>query len=88
MLTKRQKQNIIRVAKRHEKDTGSPEVQISLMSKKIDELGAHLRKHKKDIHSRRGLLQVVADRRKHLKYLEKHNKRAYSALTKKLGIKR
>jgi small subunit ribosomal protein S15 len=88
MLTKRKKQNVIKDAKRHETDTGSPEVQVSLISKQIDELGAHLRKHKKDIHSRRGLLQMVANRRKHLKYLETSNKRAYTALTKKLGLKK
>ncbi|MBI4086868.1 30S ribosomal protein S15 [Candidatus Kaiserbacteria bacterium] len=88
MLTKRQKQNTIKDSRRHDADTGSPEVQISLISKQIDELGAHLKKHRKDIHSRRGLLQMVADRRKHLKYLEKHNKRSYTALTKKLGLKR
>ncbi len=74
--------------KRHDADTGSPEVQVALLSKQIDELGAHLRKHKKDLHSRRGLLQMVADRRKHLKYLEANNKKAYTAITKKLGIKK
>ena len=88
MLTKRKKQNIIKGAKRHDTDTGSPEVQVSLISKQIDELGAHLRKHKKDIHSRRGLLQMVANRRKHLKYLEQNDKRTYTALTKKLGLKK
>ena len=88
MLTKRKKQHIITDAKRHDTDTGSPEVQVSLISKQIDELGVHLRKHKKDNHSRRGLLQMVADRRKHLKYLEQNNKRVYVALTKKLGIKK
>ncbi len=88
MLTKRKKQNIIKEVKRHDADTGSPEVQVALISKQIDELGTHMRKHKKDIHSRRGLLQMVADRRKHLKYLEQHDKRAYSALTKKLGLKK
>lgn len=88
MLSKRKKQNAIKDVKRHEADTGSPEVQISLLSKQIDELGAHLRKHKKDIHSRRGLLQMVANRRKHLKYLEQSNKRAYNAITKRLGLKR
>lgn len=88
MLTKRKKQNIIKDAKRHDTDTGSPEVQVSLISKQIDELGTHLRKHKKDIHSRRGLLQMVANRRKHLKYLEQNNKRVYIALTKRLGLKK
>ena len=88
MLTKRKKQNSIAKVKRHETDTGSPEVQISLISKQIDELGTHLRTHKKDIHSRRGLLQMVANRRKHLKYLEENNKRQYSTIVKKLGLKK
>jgi len=88
MLTKRKKENAIKDTKRHDADTGSPEVQVSLLSRQIDELSTHLRKHKKDIHSRRGLLQMVANRRKHLKYLEQHNKRAYTALTKKLGLKK
>ena len=72
----------------HEKDTGSPEVQIALLSKKIEELTSHLKKHLKDKHSRRGLLQMVANRRTHLKYLEGKDKRRYSAIVKKLGLKR
>lgn len=88
MLTKRKKENATKDVKRHETDTGSPEVQVALLSRQIDELSTHLRKHKKDIHSRRGLLQMVADRRTHLKYLEKKNKRSYNALVKKLGLKR
>lgn len=88
MLTKRKKQNTMKGTRRHETDTGSPEVQVALLSKKIDELSTHLRKHKKDIHSRRGLLQMVADRRKHLKYLEQADKKAYGSLIKKLGLKR
>jgi small subunit ribosomal protein S15 len=88
MLTKRKKQNAIKDTRRHDSDTGSPEVQVTLLTKQIDELSTHLRKHKKDVHSRRGLLQMVADRRKHLKYLERTNAKAYGALTKKLGLKR
>jgi small subunit ribosomal protein S15 len=88
MLTKRKKQNVIKDTRRHDADTGSPEVQISLLSKQIDELSTHLRKHKKDVHSRRGLLQMVADRRKHLKYLERTNIKTYVSVTKKLGLKR
>ena len=88
MLTKRKKSNVMKEARRHEGDTGSPEVQVSLLSKKIDELSTHLRKNKKDLHSRRGLLQMVADRRKHLKYLERHDKKSYSSLIKKLGLKK
>ena len=88
MLSKRQKENTISETKRHDTDTGSPESQISLLTRQIDELSKHLRKHKKDFHSRRGLLQMVADRRKHLKYLERKNRSAYEALIKKLGLKR
>ena len=72
----------------HEGDTGSAEVQIALLSKKIEELTSHLRKHLKDKHSRRGLLQMVADRRTHLKYLEGNNKKRYNAVVKKLNLKK
>lgn len=88
MLTKQKKVNATKEVKRHDTDTGSPEVQVALLSRKIDELTTHLKKNKKDNHSRRGLLQMVADRRKHLKYLEKKNKRQYNALIKKLGLKK
>jgi small subunit ribosomal protein S15 len=88
MLTKRKKTAATKDVKRHDADTGSPEVQVAILSKQIDELATHLKKNKKDNHSRRGLLAMVADRRKHLKYLEKKNKTAYSALIKKLGLKK
>ena len=88
MLSKRQKANAIKDTKRHDTDTGSPEAQVALLTKKINELAAHLKKNAKDFHSRRGLLQMVADRRKHLKYLAKKDQAAYAALIKKLGLKR
>lgn len=88
MLTKRVKENALKVAARHEGDTGSPEAQVALITRQIEELSTHLRKHKKDFHSRRGLLQMVADRRKHLKYIEKKDEKTYEALIKKLGLKR
>lgn len=88
MLTKRQKTNAVKDIARHDTDTGSPEVQVALLSKQIDELSTHLKKHKKDFHSRRGLLQMVADRRKHLKYLEHNDKKSYASVTKKLGLKK
>lgn len=88
MLSKRQKDNALKGARRHDGDTGSPEAQVALLTKQIDELAKHLKKHKKDFHSRRGLLQMVANRRKHLKYLERKNRSAYEALLEKLGIKR
>jgi small subunit ribosomal protein S15 len=88
MLTKRKKEKVIKESGIHDKDTGSPEVQIAVLSKRIDELTSHLKKHLKDKHSRRGLLQMVADRRTHLKYLENSNKKRYNAIVKKLGLKR
>jgi len=88
MLTKRQKENARKDTKRHDSDTGSPEVQVATLTKQINELAKHLKKHAKDFHSRRGLLQMVADRRKHLKYLERKNKRTYNAIVKKLGLKK
>ncbi len=87
MLTTRKKAIAIKNVQIHEKDTGSPEVQISILSKKIAELTNHLKEHKKDNHSRRGLIQMVADRRTHLKYLETSNKKRYTAVVSKLGLK-
>lgn len=88
MLTKRKKEGVIKSSAIHDTDTGSPEVQVAILSKRIDELTLHLKKNLKDKHSRRGLLQMVADRRKHLKYLETHNKKRYGVLIKKLGLKK
>ncbi len=88
MLTTKKKANVMKDAARHEGDTGSPEVQVALLSKRIDELTKHLKKNAKDFHSRRGLLQMVADRRSHLRYLEASDKRRYNALVKKLGLKK
>ncbi len=88
MLTKRVKENVLKSTKRHDTDTGSPEAQVALLTRQIEDLSLHLRKHKKDFHSRRGLLQLVADRRSHLKYLERKNAPAYEGLIKKLGLKR
>lgn len=88
MLTKAKKAKIIKEVKIHDKDTGSSDVQISLISKRIDELAKHLKKNQKDNHSRRGLLQLVADRQSHLKYLQKTNPKRYDALIKKLDLKK
>jgi len=88
MLTTKKKAIIIKGTARHEKDTGSPDVQVALLSTQIDELAKHLKKNPKDFHSRRGLLQMVADRRIHLRYLEQNDKRRYNAVVKKLGLKR
>ncbi len=88
MLTKTKKTRIMKEVQTHDKDTGSPEVQIAILSRRIDELAAHLKKNAKDNHSRRGLLQMVANRKTHMKYLEKKNPRRYNALVKKIGLKK
>lgn len=88
MLTKTQKTRVVKATQKHEGDTGSAPVQIALLTKKINELTAHLKKNPKDKHSRRGLLQMVADRRSHMKYLEKDNKREYNKLIRNLGLKK
>ena len=86
MLTTKKKQNIIKKNQLHDKDTGSPEVQVAILSKRIDELAGHLKEHKKDNHSRRGLIKMVADRRNHLKYLEKSSKDRFTAINKKIKV--
>ena len=88
MLSLRQKTKINKDTGVHAKDTGSPEVQVALLSKRIEELTSHLKKHKKDNHSRRGLLGMVADRQTHLNYLKKNYPRRYSSLIKKLELKK
>jgi small subunit ribosomal protein S15 len=88
MLTTRQKTRIIKETSVHDKDTGSPEVQIALLSKRIAELTDHLKKHKKDNHSRRGLLGMVADRQTHLGYLKKTHPKRYATIIKKLDLKK
>jgi small subunit ribosomal protein S15 len=87
MVTKRKKEGVIKKHQTHEGDTGSPEVQVAILTKRIKELSDHLKKHKKDTHSRRGLLQMVADRRTHLRYLKKKSSERYQKLTSSLGIK-
>jgi len=86
MLTKTKKTKVIKEVAVHDTDTGSTEVQVAVLTKRIDELALHLKKNPKDNHSRRGLLGMVADRRTHLKYLEKKAPKRYSALVKKLGL--
>jgi small subunit ribosomal protein S15 len=88
MLTKRKKSNIIKDAGIHATDTGSPEIQISLITKRIEELTGHLKTHQKDKHSRRGLLQMVADRQTQMNYLSKKNPKRFNALMKKIGLKK
>jgi len=88
MLTKRQKANTMKPVKRHDSDTGSPEVQVAVLTRRILELTEHLNKNKKDKHSRRGLLKLVAKRRAHLKYLQRKDLKKYRALIKELGLKK
>ena len=88
MLTKTQKTRTMKPVQKHDKDTGSASVQVALLTKQIGELTTHLRKHAKDKHSRRGLLQMVANRRSHLKYLEKSDKKEYNKVLKSLGLKK
>jgi len=88
MLTKRVKSKIIVEHKKHEKDTGSAQVQTAVISRQIDELATHLKKNPKDNHSRRGLLKMVSKRRKLLSYLNKKEPASYQKLIKKLDLKR
>ncbi|MFA6341016.1 MAG: 30S ribosomal protein S15 [Candidatus Paceibacterota bacterium] len=87
MLSKTKKQKVIKEVALHDADTGSPDVQIAMLSKRIEELTKHLKKNPKDNHSRRGLLGMVASRRKHLKYLQKNAPKRYDAILKKAGLK-
>jgi len=86
-LPKDLKEKIIKDYQIHEEDTGSPEVQIALLTERISQLADHLKSHKKDTHSRRGLLQLVGKRRRLLSYLKEKNKDRYLEITKKLGLK-
>ena len=88
MITKETKQQIINDYATHEGDTGSPEVQIALLTKRIDELNAHLKENNKDHHSRRGLLKMVGHRRNLLAYLQKNDIERYRAIIKKLGLRK
>ena len=87
MVTKRQKQNTVKKTQTHKQDTGSPEVQIGILTKKIEELAKHLKSNKKDVHSRRGLLQMVADRQKHMRYLRKKSPSRMQEVAEKLNLK-
>ena len=86
-MLKSEKTEIIKKYARHEGDTGSPEVQIAVLTTRINELTAHLKVHKKDNHSRRGLLKMVGHRRNLLAYLYKSDINRYRALVAKLGIR-
>ena len=88
MLLKDEKQNIIKSCAVHEGDTGSPEVQIAILTTRINQLTEHLKVNKKDHHSRRGLLQMVGKRRKFLNYLMKKDINRYREIIERLGIRK
>ncbi len=87
-MTKERKQEIINIYKREENDTGSPEVQVALLTERINELTEHLKVHKKDNHSRRGLLKMVGKRRNLLNYLAKKDVQRYRDIVEKLGLRK
>ncbi len=86
-LAGKKKNEIIDSNKLHEKDTGSSEVQVALLSERISYLTEHFKTHKKDHHSRLGLIKMVSQRRSLLKYLKKNDEKRYKAIIKKLGIR-
>ncbi len=87
-ITKEEKQAVMKEYATHEGDTGSPEVQVAVLSKRIANLTEHFKTHKKDNHSRRGLLMMVAQRRKLLDYLRGKDEERYQTLIKRLGLRR
>ncbi len=87
-LPKEEKERIIREFQTHEGDTGSPEVQVALLTARIRHLTEHLKTHKHDHHSRRGLLKLVGQRRRLLRYLSRKDVRRYNALIQRLGLRK
>ena len=87
-MLKERKEEIIKTYAVHEGDTGSPEVQIAVLTKRINDLNEHLKEHKKDHHSRRGLLKMVGHRRNLLAYLQKNDIERYRAVVAKLGLRK
>ena len=88
MLSVRQKKLAAKDFKKTDEDTGSAPVQVALLTRKIEELTKHLKRHNKDNHSRRGLLQLVEKRRSHLRFLKLQDEKTYLKLIKKLGLKK
>ena len=87
-ITAEKKQEVIKEYATKKDDTGSPEVQVAILTNRIEELSKHMQEHKKDFHSRRGLLAMVAKRRKLLDYLKRNDEERYQKLIKSLGIRR
>lgn len=88
MLTKEEKEKIIKKYKVHNEDTGSPEVQVALLTEEINNLLDHLKEHPKDLHSKKGLLKMVLKRRNLLKNLKKESEERYKDLIEKVGLKK
>ena len=88
MLLKEEKTSVIEANRTHEKDTGSPEVQIAILTKRINDLTEHLKMHNNDHHSRRGLFKMVGHRRNLLNYLKKKDIERYRIIIEKLGIRK
>ncbi len=88
MLSKDVKGSIIQEYHRHPQDTGSPEVQVALLTTRINQLTEHLKVHKHDEHSRRGLLKLVGQRRRHLAYLSRKDPERYRMLIQRLGLRK
>ena len=88
MIRKEQKAAVIEANRMHETDTGSPEVQIAILTERIAQLTEHLKEHKHDNHARRGLLKMVGQRRSMLAYLKKKDIERYRAIVKKLGLRK
>lgn len=87
-LSKVEKETVIQEYHRHSTDTGSPEVQIALLTTRINQLTEHLKQHKHDEHSRRGLLRLVGQRRRHLTYLSREDPERYKEILQRLGLRR
>ena len=86
-LTKDKKVELINAFRLHEGDTGSPEVQVAILTERIGQLTEHLKVHKKDKHSRRGLIKMVNERRRHLNYLQQHHQPRYKKVVERLGLR-
>jgi small subunit ribosomal protein S15 len=88
MLSKEKKQTLVEEYAAHQTDTGSPEVQVALLTEKINQLSEHLRMHKHDFHSQRGLLKMVGQRRRQLAYLNKKDVQRYRTVLARLGLRK
>ena len=88
MLTKEEKQKQIEATRMHDKDTGSSAVQVSILSRRIQQMNNHLKNNHKDKHSRRGLVGLVEQRRKHLSYLKRKNSKMYESVVEELGLRK